>query len=303
MKKYLLSIAVALGALALSSCSDDKFEAGPVSQGAYFAADTPTSIEFLDTDNHVNLTVCRTDASTAETVPVTMTDESGLFSGPNSVTFAAGEKTADYAISFDPSQLDETPYTVTLTIGGQGYMYAPTSLNLSLLLNMWADAGQGIFQNDLLAVFGMPYGAYYVNVKKYLGSEKKIRIMNPFLTGASNVPSAFQLTAIQPTYITVNYDDPDAIYMEYSELGQLDINPYVGEAVMSVFAFYEMRQGITVAQGKAAGLFTATMSSNGIISFPAGELIIQLDDGEGSGFYNTGQNGMTKIKLPDSLLQ
>ena len=302
MKKYLLSIAVALGALALSSCSEDKFEAGPVSQGAYFSADTPSTIEFLDTDNHINVTVCRTDASAAETVPVAFSDESGLFTAPAQVNFAAGEKTADYTISFDPAQIGDTPYPVTLAIGGQGYTYAPTTLNINLYMNMWVDAGQGVFQNDLLAVFGMAPGAYYVPVKKYVGNAKRVRVMNPFLIGASNVPEDFQFTAISPTYITINYDDPDAIYMEYSELGQLDLNPYVGEAVMSVFAFYQMRQGITVEQGKAAGLFTVTMSANGIISFPAGELIIQLDDGTGSGYYNTGQNGQTKLKLPASLL-
>lgn len=300
MKKYILSISVALGALALSSCSDDKFEAGPVSQGAYFSADTPTTIEFLDTDDHVTVTVCRTDASAAETVPVTLIDDSGLFSGASSVDFATGEKTAEYAISFDPSQLGETPYPVSLTLGGQGYMYAPTQLNLTLYMNMWADAGQGIFQNDLLAVFGFAPGAYYVTVQKYLGSAKRVRIVNPFYT-SSSVPSSFQFTSV-PHNITINYDDPEAIYMEYSELGELDLSPYVGEAVMSLFAYYQMRQGITVEQGKAAGIFSATMSDDGIISFPADELIIQLNDGSGSGYYNTGQNGATKLKLPASLL-
>lgn len=299
MKKYILSIAVALGALALSSCSEDKFEAGPVSQGVYFSAETPKTIEFLDTDNHVNLTVYRTDASEAQTVPVVFSDDSGLFTGAETLTFAAGEKTADYVISFDATQLDETPYPVSITLGGEGYLYAPTQLNVNLFMNMWADAGQGIFQNDLLAVFGLSPGAYYVNVKKYIGNAKRIRIMNPFLIG--NVPSAFGFTSIQPTYLTINYDDPEAIYMEYSELGQLELGSYVGEAAFSMFVFYQMRQGITVEQGKAAGLFTATMS-NGIISFPARELLIQLFDGESSGIYYTGSNGMTKVKLPASLL-
>lgn len=320
MKKYILPLAVALGTLAFVGCSDDNdYAPGMASEGVYFPADTETDYKVLDTAKEVKVSVSRTNADEVLSTPVEMkattvetvvegdkqidkyVDASSLFSVPASVSFAAGAKTADMPITFDASKLvPEKDYTVTLTLGGDTYEYVPNVINVHILVTMWGEAAQGIFQNDLLAVFGMQPGAYYVQMQKYLGNAKKVRILNPFLN-TSSVPAAFRLTDERPTYITIDYTDPEAIYMERSALGNLDINPYVGEYVMSLFAFYQYRQGITVEQGKANGLFTATMKGR-VISFPKGELLIQLNDGESSGLYDTGSNGMTKVQLPESFM-
>lgn len=117
----ILSLGLIVSAGVLYSCSDNDYEWAPVPGAfAYLDAATPTSYT-LSTDNTpITMTVYRSEAEGALSVPVTVTPASSdvavsAFTFPSSVEFAAGSKQATYTINYDSSELEfDLPQQFTL---------------------------------------------------------------------------------------------------------------------------------------------------------------------------------------------
>lgn len=116
-KSALIAIVATLG-LTMTSCTD-KYEydaATATGQQVYFDQ-VGSKVALSKSANSFNVEVLRISSETAATFAVTSNDESGLFTIPSSVTFAAGSKTALLTIGYDPNSLAYDDYkNITLTI-------------------------------------------------------------------------------------------------------------------------------------------------------------------------------------------
>lgn len=104
--KFIIVAMVGL-ALVVASCSEEYPERSasyvPASDviSAFFPVSNPSTVEVLPTDSFYTIVVSRLDTTEAATVKLNETsDISNMFSIPESITFAAGQKEAELKISF-----------------------------------------------------------------------------------------------------------------------------------------------------------------------------------------------------------
>ena len=88
--KRLLYAATAVMLLPLASCNNDEYELAPVPDGqeAYFVDSQATDIELIRTESTVKIPLKRIKTGEAETIQLMYEDASGLFTIPESVSFA-----------------------------------------------------------------------------------------------------------------------------------------------------------------------------------------------------------------------
>lgn len=127
----------------LTSCDDNKdYEWAELTNNAraYFSVAT-MSEEVDDTFTGVPLSVFRSDNSESVTIGLTLTDASGLFSVPATVTFGAGDDEAAFDLSFDGSKLDaNTTYTMKITIDEKdANLYGTGEIQVSILRPVWSE--------------------------------------------------------------------------------------------------------------------------------------------------------------------
>ena len=109
-------------AVALTSCSDDKYEPTNKMTGAYFAGSQAANLAFSNEETSYTLKVYRTENSPT-TYAVNSTDPSGLFGIPTSVTFDANQYETDLVITYDPNEtVDGKEYPVTIVLGDEVYV-------------------------------------------------------------------------------------------------------------------------------------------------------------------------------------
>ena len=91
---FLATVAIVAGLF--TACSDDDFKAGPEVDGAqvYFPENVTTQHSISDDVSSIAIPVKRIAKDEALTVAVLASDESGLFTIPSSVSFAAGKETS-----------------------------------------------------------------------------------------------------------------------------------------------------------------------------------------------------------------
>lgn len=145
-------------AVALTSCSEDKYEPATASPGAYFVQGQKTVISIDPDGSTFSIPVMRTqDAGTSFTIQAF--DESGAFSVPASITFSGNETLTDLVITYDNKKLEQdVPYELSLAIQGETNVGRST-INLSVTMQLpavtqaWADGYgtytyYGIFSGD-----------------------------------------------------------------------------------------------------------------------------------------------------------
>ena len=109
-----------LSAMVMSSCSDkDDYQWATASgEQVYFSNELPATQEISFDASSFTIPVSRVNTSSSITVPITIESDDNFFSAPASVSFAAGEATANFTISYDPDSLVYDDYkNVKLTIG------------------------------------------------------------------------------------------------------------------------------------------------------------------------------------------
>lgn len=104
---FLATVAIVAGLF--TACSDDDFKAGPEVDGAqvYFPENVTTQHSISDDVSSIAIPVKRIAKDEALTVTVLASDESGLFTIPSSVSFAAGKETSELLITFDRTKLED----------------------------------------------------------------------------------------------------------------------------------------------------------------------------------------------------
>ena len=127
MKKNIYSLFLAVIALAgFTACSDSdndyQWASVPAGDQVYFSKDLPAKQNISNKTNSFTIPVNRVKTADAITVGVALTSDDNFFTAPSSVTFNAGEATANLTISYDGEALAYDDYkSVTLSISDNNY--------------------------------------------------------------------------------------------------------------------------------------------------------------------------------------
>ena len=151
---FLATVAIVAGLF--TACSDDDFKAGPEVDGAqvYFPENVTTQHSISDDVSSIAIPVKRIAKDEALTVAVLASDESGLFTIPSSVSFAAGKETSDLLITFDRTKLEDgKEYPLSLLINDEDNTtpYGNRSLDITVMPWPWVKMGTGKFREGWLS--------------------------------------------------------------------------------------------------------------------------------------------------------
>ena len=126
---------VALIGLTMTSCVNKYDYDAATASGEQVYFDNSTSKVALSKDaTSFTVPVLRVATTEAATIALTSTDESGIFTIPSSVSFAAGENKALVTIGYDPTKLEYDDFkSITLSLSDTSYGTPYGSSSLSFL--------------------------------------------------------------------------------------------------------------------------------------------------------------------------
>lgn len=288
MKKFLYSAALAMGFTAMAagftSCSDDGYTEGPASEGAYFAPDVASRLNFFYEDTQAEIKMVRTNSDAEQTFAIEMTDTTGFFTCPQSVTFPAGQKEASIVLTFDPTKFEPKDYGINLHVV-DGYLYGLIDYSPIVGLDeslRWADMeGMATFTEDIVGpTFGRGVNTYNVPVQKKIGVKDVYRLVNPYGEWFPlNEPGDYD--AANNYYMVINASNPEQVYVEECLTGT-----DWGYGAMEILWIGDLTDQITAAD---FGTF-----EDGVIKMPASTLYLYMG---GKGYYGKNTDEF-KIVLP-----
>lgn len=288
--KSLLYAAVAVLLLPLASCSDDDYERVPVPAGqeVYFSESLATTQKITRGTSSIEIPVMRIKTEEAETVQLMSEDESGLFTIPGSVTFAAGESTSKVTISYRFEDLSYgTDYNVSLLIMGNSSEWGQSQVHLTLSVpEPWTKLGTGLFRDDVIASAfnGVEPRETEVDIYEYDGREGYYYLDSPysavFLAPLFGVdPSELGSGNIRATQFIIDATDPDAVVIGSAAAPQ-DCGCLLGsDGWISIFS-------------DAPGTL-----EDGIITFPVDGIRVCFSEHAGQSFA-VNSNGAFRVVLP-----
>lgn len=295
MKKFFLPIlAIVCAGAAFTSCSDDDdYAKGPLSEGAYFPTTAPTNYTDLFRDaSVVEVPIARNGDAEAATFNLTLTDPSGMFSAPASVTFNAGQSETLVPITFDGEALALTDYKVQLSIVDNAFPYGIQDLTLTIGLDgslRWAPMGKGKYVDGFVtSLFGLEPVEQEVEVEYNLGTKGLYRIVNPYGDGTPYVEEG-EVDPNDVRYMEVDASNPKFVVIEPFNTG-LDWG--YGTMIFMSASYYYMNRGYS-ADVIIANNLNGTMVNN-VITFKTGALMVQM----GSSMYKANNNNAFRLELP-----
>ncbi len=295
MKKFFLPIlAMVCAGAAFTSCSDDDYSAGPLSDGAYFPTNTVTNYTNLFRDASViEIPVMRNGDAEAASFALRLDDPSGMFSVPATVNFAAGQSETLVPITFDGEALALSDYKVVLSIAENAFPYGIDDLTLTIGLDgslRWAPMGMGKYVDGFLApIYGFEAVEQEVRVEQNLGTKGLYRIVNAYGADSPYV-GYFEKYPENDSYLEIDATNPNFVIIEPQSLG-VDLG-YGNTVVLSSNYYFTEIAGNPAAAVVAAG-YNGTLV-NGVITFTVKGLMIQDDEGLG---YTNGDGGF-RLELP-----
>ena len=308
--KKIYSLMVVLVAGLFASCTADPYTPGEVPAGPQvcFSNQNATVLEVAgegDGDiQQILLTRIVADAALDVYVIADAGENASMFSIPDKVTFAAGEKEAYLAIDVNSAQMEEDKtYSVSLLLADekQGTPYGDSSFTVKFKLFPWSlikteevETGKLRGSDALTALFDVESIDAEVDVKIYQHKSKAgmYMVQDPWakmIVPALGIESeeaiedaGFKHTAAN---LVINCVDPTKCYIEKQSTG-LTYSSY-GE--MSVASDYHPTTNPT---GLAGTL------EDGVISFPANALLVGLAKLEGGTMFESNLNGAFRVVLP-----
>ena len=145
-------------ALTLGSCTEEYEYSGAKAEGqqVYFSNALGSTVNLSNTESSYALTLNRIDTSEELTVNLTLSDESGIYSIPSSVTFAQGDSAVQFNLSYDPAKLVYDVFnSVTIAIADADYTtpYGNSSYTFSAgMPSPYVSLGMGTFADNLLVM-------------------------------------------------------------------------------------------------------------------------------------------------------
>ena len=284
IKKLLYFLAVAGTTMFASSCTDDLeyTPAGqPSGQQVYFAVDLAETINLEVNSSSVTIPVSRVVTDEAASFSIFATEESGLFTIPSTVDFAAGESTANLVITYTYSALtqDQT-YSCTLTIGDTENTspYGMTSYEFSLIApSPWTSLGEGTLTDDVITgAFSIDENQVFtVEIQESDNTPGMYRIVDPYINNRYSLSAdKTGSSSNYSCYLVIDATDPEAVTIAKQNMGILSTD--LGDFQM---------------ESTAPGTL-----DNGIITFPKGGIELSFTGYQSA--FQANKNGLFKVVLP-----
>lgn len=284
---FIATVAVIAGVF--SSCTDDEnYKAGPGTDGAevYFPENAATNYSISDDVTSIAVPLNRIAKDEALNVAILASDESGLFTVPSSVAFAAGSATTELQITFDRTKLEDgKEYPLSLLINDEVNTtpYGNSTLDIVVMPWPWELVGTGLYREDYLGpLFGAVSPEIEVQIHKHKTNEGVYMIEDMF--GWNYLTEVFEATqdelseqwSYTPTNIVIDCSNPQAVTIAQQWTGITETVHGYGN-----FLFFSDKPGTLI---------------NGVITFPASGLICGMA-GTGKAYYaNT--EGNFRLVLP-----
>lgn len=305
---YIALIALVAGTFGACTTSGE-FEAGPQAEGPQvsFAANNPRSIEFTGSEGEgtQKLTLTRVDSKEALTVFILAEIEKGaesFFTIPETISFAAGEDTAQLAYTVDQSKFEnDKTYSVKFYLEEEiSTPYGYSEWALTYALNPWElmtdskgnNAKAKFRGNDLLTGVFNINPEIEIDVDMYEHKSKKgyYKIVDPW---TPSIAFGFDYSSISEALAdgiaTTNADfiidatNPNEVFFSQQVMG-IDL----GYGDMIIESGYPRYMDASAGAGKL---------EDGIITFPARGCIFAMPGYKDSAFYGN-IDGLFRIVLP-----
>ena len=283
IKKLLYFLAVAGTTMFASSCTDDLeyTPAGqPSGQQVYFAVDLAETINLEENSSSVTIPVSRVVTDEAASFSIFATEESGLFTIPSTVNFAAGESTANLVITYTYSALtQDQAYSCTLTIGDTENTspYGMTSYEFSLIApSPWTSLGEGTLTDDVItAAFDVENQVFTVEIQESDNTPGMYRIVDPYIDNRYTLrASESGSSSNYSCYLVIDCTNPDAVTIAKQNMGILGTD-------LGDFQMESTSPGTLV---------------NGVITFPKGGIELSFTGYQSA--FQANKNGLFKVVLP-----
>ena len=284
IKKLLYFLAVAGTTMFASSCTDDLeyTPAGqPSGQQVYFAVDLAETINLEVNSSSVTIPVSRVVTDEAASFSIFATEESGLFTIPSTVDFAAGESTANLVITYTYSALtqDQT-YSCTLTIGDTENTspYGMTSYEFSLIApSPWTSLGEGTLTDDVITgAFSIDENQVFtVEIQESDNTPGMYRIVDPYINNRYSLSAdKTGSSSNYSCYLVIDATDPEAVTIAKQNMGILGTD-------LGDFQMESTSPGTLV---------------NGVITFPKGGIELSFTGYQSA--FQANKSGLFKVVLP-----
>lgn len=299
---------VAVLAVAVSSCTKDyDYDAVSVSgQQVYFSNESPSTIELSATSSTYEIPIMRIDTTEAITVPLAVTIPDGAnYTVPSEVSFAAGQKEASIAVTYDPNNIEYGKYdTLTIAINEAGYTtpYGLSSYTFAMGLSEWKSmSSKGTLRDGIMSyLYGFDEMTWGVEIQENVLTPGRYRVVSPYCssnifyqTATANGFSNAGFTTEQ-TSIVIDATDPDYVYIASPFYPGVDD----GDGPIYIFSYvdYYLQKGYSLDVIKNAIPSAFGTLSDGVISFPENCLIANFTGDYTLKYY--GNNDRLAIALP-----
>lgn len=178
ISNMVLAAGFALGMIACTEEAPYSPAEIPGNAEAYFPMDMPEQIDLDENATSFSIEVSRSTSETETTVEVESTDESGLFTIPTTVKFAAGEEVALLTISYDPEELEYDDYKQITIAVGEAFStpYASSVYTFSAGIPApWESLGMATFIDRV--IFN---GRYQVELQRNTLNHTEYRLVDPY---------------------------------------------------------------------------------------------------------------------------
>ena len=300
-KSALIAVVATMG-LTMTSCVNKyEYDAASASgEQVYFGSDMSSTIETPKASNSFSVTVRRINTQGSLTVPVTITQSEGSIYTPaaQQVTFADGADAAPLTFTYNPDDVVYGTYydiTVALNDATLGSPYGNTSYSFKAGATAWVNWGTATYREDFVGIFfGVDNVMYKVPIQRNTVEEGLYRLVNPY--GAAyeyNEDGDYDTST--DYYLTINAKDPDYVYVEQSPTG-MDWG-YGVFTMWSMPGYRMVRSGLTFEECKAQyGAYFGKLK-DGVITMPAGSLLMSMANYQSGGYY-AGGKGLFAVALP-----
>ena len=180
MKKINLILGALVCLFAFSACTEEvEYTPATPDKGVYFPSTLPSQVNLTLEGTSFDVQIVRTDSVGEQTVALqaVTSDETGIFTFPESVTFADGAKAANIAIAYDAEKLGYNFVDITLSVdpkvasayGGNAYAFTAG------IPEPWKSLGKATFTDAFFF-----YDTYQVEVQQNELNPAQFRLVKPF---------------------------------------------------------------------------------------------------------------------------
>lgn len=294
----ILSLTAALG-----SCSDDEYQAG-----RWTAAEGYAQVSFpkysvsekIDPSAPRTKTfeVKRKNTTGKHTVAFEVVENTDSIFSVTEATFADGDSTATFSISFPKAELDKT-YKLLLQVSdpqsASPWDSQSTLFGYEVLIEKWNSLGMGGYTEDFLTTFfNLQNLTYEVEILEKDNQPGLYRLVYPYDGKYGyNEPGDWDETTTY--YLEINATDSTGVWLPMREQG-LDWG--YGNLTVYSKAGQALDAGRTLAYAKNEGL-TGTLSKEGVITFPEKSLLLRLPK-YSTNWSEGNTNGAFAVYLPEA---